>query len=89
MGTLTLIYDHHTPLLPEKLTGLQHQYHEVITSNLHGRLVLGVNLLVASGYPGQTVENFYPSNLNEVVGMCIPSYASVTFTYRFARKGAH
>lgn len=38
VGTLTLIYDHHTRLLPEKLTDLQHQHHEVIISNLHAHL---------------------------------------------------
>jgi CopG family transcriptional regulator, nickel-responsive regulator len=38
VGTLTLIYNHHTRLLPEKLTDLQHQHHEVIISNLHAHL---------------------------------------------------
>jgi Carboxypeptidase regulatory-like domain len=51
-----------------------------------GRLILGVNFLLASGYTGQTIENFYPSELNEVVGVRIPCYASVTFAYRFRGK---
>ncbi|MGC1371970.1 MAG: nickel-responsive transcriptional regulator NikR [Candidatus Sulfotelmatobacter sp.] len=38
VGTVTLIYDHHTRLLPEKLTDLQHQYHEIIISTLHAHL---------------------------------------------------
>jgi hypothetical protein len=50
-----------------------------------GRMDAGVNFLIASGYTGQTTENFYPSDIQEVVGVRIPSYASVTFTYRFGR----
>jgi hypothetical protein len=42
-----------------------------------------VNMLIASGYSGQTVENFCTSPTQEVVGVRIPSYASVSFTYRF------
>jgi CopG family transcriptional regulator, nickel-responsive regulator len=38
VGTVTLIYDHHTRLLPEKLTDLQHEHHEVIISTLHAHL---------------------------------------------------
>jgi CopG family transcriptional regulator, nickel-responsive regulator len=38
VGTVTLIYDHHTRLLPEKLTGLQHEHHHVIISTLHAHL---------------------------------------------------
>jgi len=38
VGTVTLIYDHHTRLLPEKLTDLQHEHHHVIISTLHAHL---------------------------------------------------
>lgn len=38
VGTVTLIYDHHARLLPEKLTDLQHEYHELIISTLHAHL---------------------------------------------------
>jgi CopG family nickel-responsive transcriptional regulator len=38
VGTVTLIYDHHTRLLPEKLTDLQHEHHDVIISTLHAHL---------------------------------------------------
>ncbi len=55
---------------------------------LNGRVDAGVNFLVASGYSGQTTENFYPSEIQEVVGVRIPSYASVTLTYRFGRTPA-
>lgn len=38
VGTVTLIYDHHTRLLPEKLTDIQHEHHEVVISTLHAHL---------------------------------------------------
>jgi CopG family transcriptional regulator, nickel-responsive regulator len=38
VGTVTLIYDHHTRLLPEKLADLQHDHHEVVISTLHAHL---------------------------------------------------
>jgi hypothetical protein len=48
-----------------------------------GRFNIAMNLLVAKGFTGQTLENFYPSVLSVVTGVRIPSYASVSFTYRF------
>ena len=38
VGTVTLIYGHHTRLLPEKLTDIQHENHEVVISTLHAHL---------------------------------------------------
>src|SRR5271163_522853 len=38
VGTVTLIYDHHTRLLPEKLTDLQHASHAIVISTLHAHL---------------------------------------------------
>lgn len=38
VGTVTLIYDHHKRLLPEKLTDIQHEYHEVVISTVHAHL---------------------------------------------------
>jgi len=55
---------------------------------MNGRLTAGVNFLVASGYSGQTTENFSPSDIQEVVGVRIPSYASVSLTYRLGRNAA-
>jgi hypothetical protein len=71
---------------------------------LDGRLNVGVNMLIATGWTGQTAENFAlpsvygpgkvgigPDGLvtanpvSEVVGVRIPSYASVNLTYRFGR----
>jgi len=63
----------------------------------NGRLTAGVNFLIASGYTGQTTENFCLSVVTspcptseispaEVVGVHIPSYASLTVTYKFGRQ---
>jgi hypothetical protein len=71
---------------------------------LNGRIDVGLNMMIASGWTGQTTENFgaagvyapggvglgsnglVPANpVNEVVGVRIPSYASVNITYRFGR----
>lgn len=38
VGAVTLIYDHHSRLLPDKLMALQHEYHEVIISTVHSHL---------------------------------------------------
>ena len=38
VGTVTLIYDHHSRLLPDKLMELQHEYHELIISTVHSHL---------------------------------------------------
>jgi hypothetical protein len=50
---------------------------------LKGRMDAGVNFFIATGYTGQTTENFFPSSIQEVVGVRIPSYTSLSFTYRF------
>ena len=66
---------------------------------LEGRINIGLNMMIANGYTGQTTENFatnyqpgyvgplpVPENpIAEVVGVRIPLYASVNFTYRFGR----
>jgi hypothetical protein len=52
----------------------------------NGRVNAAVNFLLARGYTGQTTENFFPSDVQEVVGVRIPSYASVSVTYRFGRS---
>ena len=38
VGTVTLIYDHHSRLLPEKLMDLQHAHHDLIISTTHAHL---------------------------------------------------
>jgi hypothetical protein len=57
----------------------------VIRPFLNRRLDVGVNMLIAGGYTGQTIENFYPSAIQQVAGVRIPSYASVNVTYKFGR----
>ena len=66
---------------------------------LDGKINVGVNMMIASGYTGQTTENFaldnrpgyrgplpVPQNpIAEIVGVRIPSYASVNLSYRFGR----
>jgi CopG family nickel-responsive transcriptional regulator len=37
-GTVTLIYDHHARLLLDKLTDIQHEYHDAIMSSIHVHL---------------------------------------------------
>jgi hypothetical protein len=61
----------------------------VVRPFMNARLTAGVNFLIASGYTGQTTASFYPQTvIQEVVGVRLPSYASVTLTYRFGRTGA-
>jgi CopG family transcriptional regulator, nickel-responsive regulator len=38
VGTVTLIYDHHARLLPDKLMEMQHEYHGLIISTVHSHL---------------------------------------------------
>jgi hypothetical protein len=58
----------------------------VVRPFMKGRLDAGVNFLIARGHSGQTTENVYPSDIQQVVGVRIPSYASVSVTYRFGRS---
>lgn len=64
-----------------------------------GKINVGVNMMIATGYTGQTTENFaadfrpglgspvpvLDNPISEVVGVRIPSYASLNFTYKFGR----
>jgi CopG family nickel-responsive transcriptional regulator len=38
VGSITLIYDHHSRLLPDKLTQLQHDHHDVVIATTHAHL---------------------------------------------------
>ena len=38
VGTITLIYDHHSRLLPNKLLNLQHDYQDLIIATTHAHL---------------------------------------------------
>ena len=55
----------------------------VVRPFLYNRLNVGVNMLIASGYTGQTLESFASSSINEVTGVRIPSYASISLTWKF------
>src|SRR5580700_9231051 len=52
----------------------------------NGRMDAGVNFLIFFCNDTQTTENFYPSDIQEVVGVRIPSYASLSLTYRFGHS---
>lgn len=73
---------------------------------LGNRLSVGVNAMLASGWTGQTTENFAAASVyapgavglgtnglvaadpvSTVVGVRIPSYASVNVTWRFSKDG--
>jgi CopG family nickel-responsive transcriptional regulator len=58
VGTVTLIYDHHSRLLPEKLMQLQHVYHEVIISTVHSHLDhdMCLEVVVVKGPLGRVQE---------------------------------
>jgi Carboxypeptidase regulatory-like domain len=55
----------------------------VSRSYKQGRMDLGVNFLIAKGYTGQTTEQLEPSPSMTVVGVRLPSYVSVSYTYHF------
>lgn len=55
----------------------------IVRPFIQGRINVGLNFLVAAGYSGQTTESFFPSAISEVVGVRIPSYTSLTLTYKF------
>lgn len=38
VGSITLIYDHHSRLLPDKLTKLQHDHHNLVIATTHAHL---------------------------------------------------
>ena len=79
------------PILTAQCTGTSvEEFRGVLVRPfLKGRLDAGVNFLVASGFTGQTTENFYSSAIQEVVGVRIPSYASISVTYRFGHALSH
>lgn len=38
VGTVTLIYDHHFRMLPNKLMDIQHGYHDIVIATTHAHL---------------------------------------------------
>jgi hypothetical protein len=56
-----------------------------------GRMDLGVNFLIARGYTGQTTEILAATGppFERPVGVRLPSYVSVSCTYRFQSRPSH
>jgi hypothetical protein len=66
---------------------------------LEGKTNVGLNMMIAAGHTGQITQNcatdYSPGHVDalpvpdnpiaEVVGVRIPSYASISFNYRFGR----
>ncbi len=59
----------------------------LLRSFLAGRMEAGVNFLMASGFTGQTTEALAAAGqelpFEQVVGVRLPSYVSLSYTYRF------
>ncbi len=62
----------------------------LVRSFLDGKLQAGVHFQIASGYTGQTTEVLaLPGEgdaFERVVGVYVPSYATLSFNYRFGRR---
>ena len=58
VGTVTLVYNHHTRMLSEKLTDMQHDHHRQILSTLHVHLDHDncLEVLVVKG-PAKSVQD--------------------------------
>jgi CopG family transcriptional regulator, nickel-responsive regulator len=58
VGAVTLIYDHHSRLLPDRLMELQHEYHDVIISTVHSHLDhdMCLEVVVVKGLSGKVQE---------------------------------
>jgi hypothetical protein len=58
-----------------------------------GKMGVGMNLFIGSGYTGQTTETFAlpdePAPFERVVGVRLPSYVSLSYTYRFRYRQIH
>lgn len=59
VGTVTLIYDHHSHGISDKLTDVQHQHHELVVSTSHAHLDHGscLEVLIVHGQSAR-VERF-------------------------------
>ncbi|MGO9269896.1 MAG: TonB-dependent receptor [Terriglobia bacterium] len=57
-----------------------------------GRMSLGINFLLASGFSGQTLETLAlytdPAPFERIVGVPMKSYLSLSWTYNFGRRGS-
>ena len=65
------------------------EFRGALARQFGNRLQVGINFLIASGYTGQTTEILALAGEDEpserVVGVYLPSYVTLSFTYRFGR----
>jgi CopG family transcriptional regulator, nickel-responsive regulator len=59
IGTITIVYDHHTREVGEKLTDTAHNYHDLVISNMHVHLTHSscLEVMVVKGASDQ-IRNF-------------------------------
>ena len=58
VGTITLVFDHHTRGLHERLTDLQHDHHDVVLASTHVHLdsKLCAEVIICRGRPADIIE---------------------------------
>ncbi|MFC1541806.1 nickel-responsive transcriptional regulator NikR [Candidatus Latescibacterota bacterium] len=59
IGTITIVYDHHTREIGDKLTDIAHNFHELVISNMHVHLTHAscLEVMVVKG-AGDKIRNF-------------------------------
>lgn len=75
-GVISLIYDHHKRLINDKLTSIQHDYHDIIVSSQHVHLTHSIcfEVIIVKG-KGFYIEKLY-NELKKVKGI-INSYLTI------------
>jgi hypothetical protein len=68
-----------------------HEFRGALVRQFGDRLQVGINFLIASGYTGQTTEVLaLPGEskpFERVTGVYLPSYMTLSFSYRLGRRG--
>ncbi|MFC1538935.1 nickel-responsive transcriptional regulator NikR [Candidatus Latescibacterota bacterium] len=59
IGTITIVYDHHTREIGDKLTDIAHNFHDLVISNMHVHLTHAscLEVMVVKG-AGYKIRNF-------------------------------
>ncbi|MFC1650862.1 nickel-responsive transcriptional regulator NikR [Candidatus Latescibacterota bacterium] len=59
IGTITIVYDHHTREVGDKLTDIAHNFHDLVISNMHVHLTHSscLEVMVVKG-AGDQIRNF-------------------------------
>lgn len=75
-GVISLVYDHHKRFISDKLTSIQHNYHNIIVSSQHVHLTHNIcfEIIIVKG-KGSYIEKLY-SELKKVRGI-INSYLTI------------